>query len=202
MRQNRWFAFVLVGGMLLASCGGKDEATTEETATEQTAASSMENNVSAANVESATKTTGPVIAASTLKGYMPSVSGYTAEGEAETVQTKMGEMEYSVATQSYRNGDKSIKLVIADYNGVAGLTQAYSMMMNMSVETNTEVSKGEKFNGHSGWISYKKDNSDAQIGVAVSDRIWLIAEGDNGTTIDELRSVVNSMDLSKLANAR
>jgi hypothetical protein len=202
MIQNRWFAFVLVGGMLLAGCGGKDEATTEETASEETAASSTESDISTANVESATKTTGPVIAASTLKGFMPSVSGYTAEGEPETVQTKMGEMEYSVATQQYRNGDKSIKITIADYNGVAGLTQAYSMMMNMSVETNNEVSKGEKFNGHNGWISYKKDNSDAQIGVAVSDRIWLIAEGDNGTTIDELRSVVNSMDLSKLASAR
>jgi hypothetical protein len=199
MKQNRWFAFVLAGGMLLASCGGKDEATNEETATEQS--SSTENNVSTANVETAAKATGPVIAAATLKGFMPSISGYTADGEIETVQTKMGEMEYSVATQDFRNGDKSIQITIADYNGIQQLTAAYSMFMNMSVETNDEVTKGEKFNGHPGWVNYKKDNSDAQIGIAVNDRLWVMVDGNNGTTIDELRAAVNSMDLSKLASA-
>lgn len=202
MKQNRWFAFVLAGGMLLASCGGKNEATNDETGTEQTAEGSTENNVSTANVEKAAAASGPVIAASTLKGFMPSISGYTADGETETMQTKMGELEYSVASQDYKNGDKSIKLTIADYNGIQQLTAAYSMFMNMSVETNTEVTKGEKFNGHNGWVNYKKDNSDAQIGVAVNDRLWIMAEGNNGTTIDELRAAINSMDLNAIGNAR
>lgn len=186
---------------MLASCGSKNEAKTEETATEQTAANSTENNVSTASVESAKTATGPAVSASTLKGFMPSISGFTTDGDAETVNMKLGEVDYAVATQNYKNGEKSIKIVIADYNNAASLTAAYSMMMNMSVETNTEVSKGEKFKGHNGWISYKKDNSDSQIGVAVNDRIWLIAEGDNGTTIDELRAAVNSMDLNAIGNA-
>jgi hypothetical protein len=201
MTQNRWFAFLLAGGLMLGSCGSKEEAKNEETATEQTAASTTENNVSTANVETAKTATGPAVAATTLKGFMPSISGFSTEGEAETVQMKMGEVDYSVATQNYKNGDKSIKIVIADYNGAASLTAAYSMMMTMSVETNKEVSKGEKFKGHNGWVTYKKDNSEAQIGVALNDRIWLIAEGDNGTTIDELRSAINSMDLDAIGNA-
>jgi hypothetical protein len=201
MKQNRWFAFVLAGGLLLNSCGSKEEAANEETSTEQTAASTSDNNVSTANVEAAAKTTGPVIAASALKSYMPTISGYTADGETQTVQTKMGEMEYSVATQDYRNGDKTIQITIADYNGIQQLTAAYSMFMNMSVETNDEVTKGEKFGGHNGWVNYKKDNSDAQIGIAVNDRLWVMVDGNNGTSIDELRAAVNSMDLSKLASA-
>ena len=204
MKQNKWIALVFIGGMLLASCGKSDEANSETSeTTEQTASSSTENTVSTANVESGKTGSGVAIAASTLKTFLPAQLGsFTADGDPETMQTKMGEWEYSVANQDYKDGDKRIQLVIADYNGVASLTAGYASLMGMSMETESEVTKGEKFNGHNGWVNYKKDNSDAQIGVAVNDRIWLLADGHNGTTIDELRAAVNSMDLSKLGSAK
>jgi major membrane immunogen (membrane-anchored lipoprotein) len=204
MKQNQWFAFVLAGSMLVGSCGKHDEEIKEATeSTQQNAVSSSDNNVSTANVETANAATATAVSASTLKSFLPTtLSGYKADGDGESMQATMSGFQYSVATQDYKNGEKSIKLVLADYNGVGSLTAGYSMLMGMSIETDKEVTKGEKFGGHQGWVNYHKDNSQAQIGIAVNDRIWLIVEGENGATIDELRSVVNAIDLAKLGNVK
>jgi hypothetical protein len=202
MKQTRLFALLLAGGLLLNSCGSKTEETENaENSSSTTSENATQNNVSTANVEAAPRTAGAAVSADVLKSFIPNPSGYTADGDIQTTQAKMGELEYSVANQSWTNGNKHLKVTIADYNGVQALTAAYSMLMNMSVETNGEVTKGEKFGGHPGWVQYHKDNSQAQIGVAVNDRLWLIAEGDNGATIDEVRALVNSIDLNKLASA-
>ena len=190
--------------MLLASCGKSDEASEENSgSTEQTATSSTDENVSTANVESAKKPAGPVIASSTLKGFLPaSVGSYTLEGDPETMQAKMGDFEYSFAKQEYIDGEKRIRITVADYNMVESLTAAYTMMMNMSMESDKEVTKGEKFQGKAGVVTYQKDNSRAQIAVAASDRVWLILEGENGAGIDDLRAAANSMDLNAIAGAK
>ena len=189
--------------MLLASCGKSDEASEENSgSTEQTATSSTDENVSTANVDEA-KPAGPVIASSTLKGFLPaSVGSYKVEGDPETMQAKMGDFEYSFAKQEYIDGKKRIRITVADYNMVESLTAAYTMMMNMSMESDKEVTKGEKFQGKAGVVTYQKDNSRAQIAVAASDRVWLILEGENGAGIDDLRAAANSMDLNAIAGAK
>lgn len=205
MKQTTWFALVLAGGMLLSSCGKSDEnANTENTGTEQSNSTTSNNssNVSTANTETAAAPREKAVSAQTLKDFMPSIGGFKTEGEVKTTQLNMSGQEYAFATQRFINGEKMIEITIADYNQVQGLTAAYSMMMSMSVETNDEVTKGEKFGNFPGWVTYQKDNSSAQAGVSVNDHMWVIIQADNGVTIDQVRSAMNSIDLSKLASVQ
>jgi hypothetical protein len=198
--QTRYIALALSGILLLASCGGKDEVKTESIAQETRSTSNDQSPASNANVEQSTSTTTTALAPAALKGFMPSIPGFKPEGGPDTLQARASGTDYSVVTQKYLKGDKKIKIVIADYNGVPSLTAGYNILMNTATENETEVTKGETFSGRPGWVSYHKDHSRSQIGIAVNDRIWLIAEGENGVTIDALRSVIKSMDLGAIGS--
>ena len=147
------------------------------------------------------KTPGIAIPAKTLAGFLPSVSGYTAKGEPETMEMEMNGAKYSHANQSYENGDKRITVSIIDYNYIAGLSMAYSAMMNMSMETNEESMHSEKFGGNPGWINWKKKSNTGTVGVVVNDRVFVVIESSNGASLDDLKSVANNINYSGITSA-
>ncbi len=140
------------------------------------------------------------IASSTLAGFLPSLSGYTAH-EPSTSSANFNGVEWSSAEREFDNGDKTVKVTLADYNYVQGLTAAYSMLMNYSMEDENEIQKGEKFGGYPGWITWHKKSNDGQIGVIIGDRIYLIVEGSGGISLDDLRGIVGQMNLDGVAKA-
>ena len=150
---------------------------------------------------SAGKSPGVAVPAKTLASFLPAVSGYTTKGDPETMEMEMQGAKYSHANQTYQNGDKHIKVSILDYNYIAGLSAAYGMMMNMSLETNEESMHSEQFGGNPGWVDWKKKSNQGTVGVVVSDRIYVITEAENGATLDDLKSVANSINYSGIALA-
>jgi hypothetical protein len=198
--HKKYLLLTLCGLMFTASCGDKAEVKTESPATETQTTSNGQSVTSSASVETNNSTTATALAPAALKGFMPSIPGFKLDGGPDTLQARASGTDYSVVTQKYVKGDKQIKIVIADYNGVPSLTAGYNILMSTTSETETEVTKGDTLSGRPGWVSYRKDNSRSQIGIAVNDRIWLIAEGENGVTIDALRAVVKSIDLSAIGS--
>jgi hypothetical protein len=187
---------------LTTSCGKKAESVENQAEAAAQAAQQMANNVTnTANGSNAThKSATHAIASNTLSGFLPSVNGFTAH-EPSTSSANFNGVEWSTAEREFENGEKHIKVTLADYNYAEGLTAAYSMLMNFSMENENEIQHGEKFGSNPGWVNWHKKNNDGQIGVIVNDRIYLIVEGSGGVTLDELRSVVNQVNTDAIAKA-
>ncbi len=196
----------MLAGCLIASvtgCSKKEEqaqqAAEEMSKSMQKIAQNMGNNSS--NNGAANHAPGVVIPSKTLAGFLPSVSGYTSKGEPETMEMDFQGAKYAHANQTYENGDKRITVSILDYNYIAGLSAAYSAMMGMSYETNEESLHSEQFSGNPGWISWKKGSKTGTVGVFVNNRIFVIIEGHDDVSLDELKSVANSINYSGIASA-
>lgn len=184
--------------IIASGCSKKVDETQKAAEQATNAMQQMSQNMGGANAD---RKPGVAIPAKTLATALPTISGYTAKGEAETMEMEMAGAKYSHANQDYENGDKHIKVSIMDYNYIAGLSMAYSTMMNMSMETNEESMHSEKFNGNPGWINWKKKSNEGTVGVVVNDRVFVIVEARNGVTMDEAKAVANSIDYSGIASA-
>jgi hypothetical protein len=199
-------SLVLMAAVILSISGCSKKEDDAQKATEQAAKSmqQMAQNMqggAAAAAANANKTPGVAVPAKDLAGFLPSVSGYTVKGDPETMEMEMNGAKYSHAIQTYENGDKRIKVSILDYNYIAGLSAAYAMMMNMSLETNDESMHSENFGGNPGWVDWKKKSNQGTVGVVVNNRIYVVVEAERGSTLDDLKSVANSINYSGIASA-
>ncbi len=192
------FAVAIAAIIFISGCSKKEDDA--QKAAEQMSKSMQQMAQNAAG-GGANKTPGVAVPAKTLAGFLPSVSGYTAKGEPETMEMEMAGSKYSHANQTYQNGEKQIKVSILDYNNIAGLSGKYSALLTMNLETNDQSLHSEKFNGNPGWIDWKKNSNQGTIGVVVNDRIFVITEAENGATLDEAKSVANSINYSGIASA-
>ena len=203
MKSYRIGSLMLVATLVvfLSGCGKKEDDAQKAAEQASKSMQQMAQNMAGGTAGAANKTPGVAIPAKTLAGFLPSVSGYTPKGEPETMEMEMAGAKYSHATQDYENGDKRIKVSILDYNYIAGLSAAYTMAMNMSMETNEESMHSEKFNGNPGWVNWHKKNNEGTVGVVVNDRIFVVIESHNGVSLDELKSVAGNINYSGIASA-
>lgn len=191
-----WTASILIG------CGKSetvDKITEEQRLAE--ALSEEETEVSTASATGEGLSSQFAISTESLKRFLPNLREYTTTGEPKAVKMDSEGIEYSVVEQDYKSGEKSVQVIIADYNYIDGLNASYSMLLGLTLENNQEVTRSESISGFKGWANYRKDNSKSTIGIAIADRIWVIVEGQNGVTIDEVREIVKSMNLASLAKA-
>ena len=199
MKSYQIRSLVIAGCFVIAVSGCSKKEDDAQKAAEQMSKSMQQ--MAQGTAGAANKTPGVAVPAKMLAGFLPSISGYTAKGDPETMEMEMQGAKYSHANQSYENGDKRITVAIMDYNYIAGLSMAYTMAMNMSMETNEESMHSEKFNGNPGWIDWKKKSNTGTVGVVVNDRIFVVIEANNGASLDELKSVANNINYSGIASA-
>lgn len=190
----------LAGSLFAVGCGKKQDDA--QNAAEQAAKAMQQMQTATTNADGTNKKPGVAVPAKTLAGFLPtSISGYTLEGEPETMEMDMQGAKYTHAQGTYKNGEKRIQVSIFDYNYIAGLSMAYSAMLNMNMETNEESFHSEKMSGFPGWIQWKKKSNEGSIGVVVNDRIFVVTEANNGVTLDEAKSAANAVNYSGIASA-
>jgi hypothetical protein len=193
---------LIAAGMLTAGCSKKEDDAQKAAEVAAKAAQQMaEGAAKTASGGTANKTPGVAIPAKTLAGFLGTPSGFKMDGEPETMEMDFQGQKYSHAQGKFMNGDKRITISIFDYNFIAGLTAAYSAMMSMNMETNDESLHSEKIGGFPAWIDWKKKNSEGTIGVVVNDRIFVVTEGQEGVSLDELKAASNSVNYSGIASA-
>ena len=205
-------AFVFAMFAFVAGCGKKSDTANDQNNQNgnnqgqngnnnaNNAANALSQAMGGGGANGAHKSATHSIPSATLAGFLPSPSGYTGH-EPSTSSANFNGIEWSVAERQFDNGDKHIKVTLADYNYAAGLTAAYSMMANFSSEDENSLQHGEKFGSYPGWVQWQKKSNNGTVGVIVNDRIYLIIEGNGGPTLDDLRAVVNSMNLDAIAKA-
>lgn len=190
---------VLAAGLFVSACSKK---TDEAAQNAQAAASAAEAAVSgAAAAPGAPHKPGVAIPAKTLAGFLGAPSGYSLSGQPETMEMAVEGQKYSSVQAKYMSGEKEITVSIFDYNYITGLTAAYSMMMNMSLETNEESLHSDKIGNFPAWIDWKKNNNEGTLGIVVNDRVFVVVTGSNGATLDDLKSAANALSLSGIASA-
>lgn len=163
-------------------------------------ANAMTQAMGAANAGATHKSATHSVPSATLASFLPNLGGYTAH-EPSTSSANFNGVEWSTAERQFDNGEKHVKITLADYNYAAGLTAAYTMLMNYSMEDENQIQHGEKFGSYPGWVTWHKKSNDGEIGVIVGDRIYLMIEGSGGVSLDDLRAIVNQVNLDGVAKA-
>jgi len=186
-------------GLSLSSCSKKEDEAQKAADQMQTAMEQMGQAMEGQNPNAPPKAPGIAIPAKTLVTFLPNLAGYEKNGDAEYMEMDMQGTKYTHATQRYTNGDKQIKVSIFDYNYLAGLTAGFTMLMNMNMETNTEITRGEKIGGYQGWFNWHKESNDGTLGVVVADRVFVTIDGNGGVTEAELHSVAEGINYSGIA---
>jgi hypothetical protein len=201
MKRTLFVLPFLAAGLLVTGCSKK----TDDAAKVAEAATAAAQNAAAIGQSAATnpgaRKPGVAVPAKTLAGFLGAPSGYTMQGNPETMEMAVEDQKYSTAQAKYNSGDKNITVSIFDYNNITGLSMAYTAMMNMSVETNEESLHSDKIAGFPAWVDWKKNSNSGTIGVVVNDRIFVVIEASGGATLDDLKAAANAVNLSGIASA-
>lgn len=203
---------------LLVSCGGKESQDLKQTMDAMKAVS--KSGEVAENMQEQTAIAEKRLAERRAKGdtismhfeklqeYLPAeISGYKAEVPYGQSFNAMG-LSYSEASRKFlrKNADGSedyIEVKLVDYNEsyqiYAGLTAWVTS--GFSIENTDGYEKGFKTNSDYafGWEKYSKNDKRATVMVAIGYRFLLTVEADNQSGTEDLKNIVNRMNVKDLA---
>jgi hypothetical protein len=142
-----------------------------------------------------------VVPFETLGATFPEVSGWT-RGEVTGSQQNIPKV--SQAKTDYRDGDKRIRLEVID----AALAQMMFipftafLSANYSERSSDGYKKGTSVKGEPAFEDVNTKDERAELTVVVAKRFIVTAHGNRGTSIENVRAVVEQMDFGKLTAAK
>jgi len=139
-----------------------------------------------------------------LEGFLPDVSGYTKEGEAKGSQmTIPGMGSLSQAEQNYKNGDKSLRAEIVDYNAAqmafTGAAAVYKMGFESENDSEKQGSVDLGIKDVSAFGTQYKKEPNAELVVIVADRFLVQLHSNGSNDLEWLKGVAKGMKLGELA---
>ncbi len=149
-----------------------------------------------------TAATGEVVPFETLGAAFPQVSGWT-RGDIKGSTTNFP-MKMSESKTYYRDGDKRIRLEVMDAALAQMMMVPYSAFLSASYSERSSdgYKKGTSVKGEPAFEEVNTSNQTAELTVVVSKRFIVSAHGNRGTSIDQVRTVVEQMDFGKLTAAK
>ncbi|HUR22082.1 MAG TPA: hypothetical protein VMZ90_14800 [Vicinamibacterales bacterium] len=142
-----------------------------------------------------------VVPFETLGAALPEVSGWT-RGEVTGSQQSIPKVSMSKA--EYRNGDKQIRLEVMD----AALAQMMFipftafLSANYSERSSEGYKKGTTVRGEPAFEDVNTKDERAELTVVVGKRFIVSAHGNRGTSIENVRALVEQVDFGKLTAAK
>jgi len=139
-----------------------------------------------------------------LEAYLPDISGYTKDGEPKGSQMNMPGMgSWSQAEQAYKNGDKTIRLQIMDYNAAyqafAGVTAVYKMGFSQEDDQRKQGSADLGIKDVSAYESIYKKEQRGELTVIAGERFFIQLNSDGSNDPAILYDAAKSIKLSDLA---
>jgi hypothetical protein len=194
-----------IGGALLASagCGGSKPGTNETPAAQ--ASPAPQNPAQAAQqMAQSLQQMGqgqavPAVDFEKLVALVPELSGWTRT-EPKGSQVSVG-ISVSKAEAEYSKGDANIRLEITDTSLSQMILAPLSMMLvtNYSERSSNGYKKYAALGGNPGFETWENDSKNGEVTVVVANRFLVQARGSNVDKIDVVRSLVQAVDLGKLA---
>ena len=199
---------VIIGLSLLAtSCknGKKEGPATLSDVKELGEKVKEQTEVSASKAE-ARKAKGDTLAMpyKDLQAYLPEISGYTKDGDPEGSQMNMPGMgSWSVAEQKYKNGDKTIKVQLMDYNAAfqafSAITTVFKMGYSMEDGEKKQASADLGVKDIAAYETIYKKDQRAELAVIAGDRFFIQIDSEGSNDPQLLYSAAKGMKLSDLA---
>ncbi len=193
-----WIGAVLVTA---AACGGSpatQNQTPSPTQTPQNVAQAAQQ--MAQGLQQMTQNqTAPTVDFEKLVALVPELPGWT-RSKPEGKQISMG-VSMSRAEAEYTKGDSSISLEIVDssFNQIMLAPMSMMLMSTYSERTSTGYKKAAPIGGSPGYESWDSEPKEGEVTVVVGNRFIVTAKGRNVDNIDVVRSLVQAIDLAKLA---
>ncbi|MFN8353811.1 MAG: hypothetical protein U0Y10_05185 [Spirosomataceae bacterium] len=208
MKIFRFTIAVVLTSAVLFSCdtAKKVKETTDNLSAAKNAAENMQEGMEAANKRiEERKAKGDTLAMpyKDLQAYLPSISGYTADGGPSGSTTNMMGFSLSTCEQNYKKGDSNIKVKITDYNAGYSAFMGITAMMKAGFSSEDDNQKAGGVNmgvdGVAGYETIYKKDKRAQLILAIADRFYIELEGDNLDNSEALQTIAKDMKLSDLA---
>ncbi len=140
-----------------------------------------------------------------LKELLPQSMGSLQRAEASGEKSTALGITISKAEARYTGEDRrAINLTISDIGNASGLASLalYAWANNeIDKDSPTGYEKTTTFRGYKAYEKYNKHDHRGEIGVLIDKRFVVEAKGD-GVTIEDLKGMLDTIDLSKLANMK
>lgn len=142
---------------------------------------------------------GKPMPAADLKALLPESLGDFKRNSVEAQSGGAMGFNSSSARARYGNGDKSIGLDITDMGSLAGMASLAGWAnMTLDKEADGRIERVFKQGDRTVREEYRKDGSHAEMTVLLPNGVVVEAKGEQ-VGIEQLRSVIGSVDLNKLA---
>jgi X-X-X-Leu-X-X-Gly heptad repeat protein len=134
-----------------------------------------------------------------LKALLPDVDGWTRT-DARGEQLSMP-VSYSRAEANYQKDDSQIELEITDSGGSQLLLAPLSMFLasGYSERSDEGFKRAAKVGGYPGMEEWTNDSKRGEVTAVVGNRFIVHGTGHEVGTLDPVRKVVESVNLSKLS---
>jgi hypothetical protein len=138
-----------------------------------------------------------------LKELLPATAGNLPRSDASGEKAGALGMNVSHAEGKYSdaNSNSNIKVTITDTGSMQGFAMlGYGWAMtSIDRETDNGYERTTKINGSPGYEKYNNPNQTGEVSALVAGRFVVQVEGD-GVNMDMIKSVLNQIDLNKLAS--
>lgn len=149
----------------------------------------------AGTVAGAAAATGSALSPQQFKAFLPETVGGMPRESVEAVGD--GQALVSVATATYRQGERSVNLSITDVGSGLGAAAAMWSMVTVDREADGEVEKIYRDGARSVHEKHRKDGSEAEVQVVLANGTMVGVEGQ-GMDLAGVKSVMAAMDLNRL----
>jgi len=202
MKTTKTFVLLLSLAVLNWNCGGRnaEEEAKEEPKTGLEALEKLGKEAEKLGQEGPKETVDPKL----LKELLPADADGLKRKEASSEKNAM--MGFGVSTAEARYSDDNgerIKVNITDVagTGLALMGMAAWSMASIDKETETGYEKTTEYDGHKAFEKYNTQSKNGEISVLVANRFIVQVEGNN-VSIDKIKTVLNDIDLDKLADLK
>ncbi|MDN5201992.1 hypothetical protein QQ008_11480 [Fulvivirgaceae bacterium BMA10] len=138
-----------------------------------------------------------------LQNKLPSsIKGYTQEGDADGGSMEMNGQSWSMASKSYKNGNKKMDISIIDYHTALAIFTQSTVIWNsaMSFENDDEKVGTTTVDGFNGWEQYDKKDNSSTLAFGVHDR-YLVTIELSDENVNFAKSVATELGLGGLPKA-
>jgi len=125
------------------------------------------------------------------------LSGWQVDGKPGGTTMKHGDISMSQAQATYRNGDKTLEIVVMDF---LGKTIPFLMPgQQIEMESSEESLRTTTIQGFKAVETFRPPEHHGELNISVADRFWVKIDGNGIENLDALRAVVQQINLPKLA---
>jgi len=137
-----------------------------------------------------------------LKSVLPELAGW--ERGKPTGERMTSPVNYAEAEVRFSKGDSRVTAKVVDSALNQMLVAPFAMFLAVGYEKETErgYEKGVKVGEYPGWEKWDSESKDGELNAIVNKRFIVQVEGQQIENVKILQSVMNSMDLKKLAGLK